>query len=420
MAPEGSVLPLAALMLVTGIANSLAMKRATNAVPNHSAYLGVLHVSILTIVFWAIAIARGSGRTCKGGGGGGGAPSWRTTAGLGAYDALATVLILLGGTKTPGSVQQLILQLSIPLTMVLGVGFLGRTPTRAQAAGAAVIVCGVAYVIDPWGGGGSTVDAGGTGSVLHAAIFAGALLPIVLGNLFKEKALTGAGATDTYLLNAHIAAWQCLFNVVLVPLGGVLTGTAGPAPPPTLAGAASLFARTGSDLAAGHACVFFGHGCAAGALAPVLAYIAINFTYNVAMTALLAHPRAGSTLMALLSAAKLPLASVAFSLPLLMGEEGAEPLPPRTLAGLAVILAGLALYRFDGWAAGGGGGGGTSSAGTAKEGAKKKKTATKKKAASAGGKATANSGSAAGKRRRSKSPRRPRRRSTRQAAAKKK
>ena len=132
--------------------------------------------------------------------------------------------------------------------------------------------------------------------------------------------------------------------MVLVPLGGVLAGSA---PwPSSLADVGVLLRNTGADLASGHAFVFGGGG-GGGAHVPVLTYIGANFAYNVAMTMLLAHPRAGAALMALLGAAKLPLLSVAFSLPALMGAAGAEPLPPRTPGGLAAILAGLALYRSE-------------------------------------------------------------------------
>ena len=66
---------------------------------------------------------------------------------------------------------------------------------------------------------------------------------------------------------------------------------------------------------------------------------------NAFLTDLLKH--AGATTMFAVTTARMPLQAIAFSLPLLMGE-AARPFTQTDIASLAVIVAGILVYKSAG------------------------------------------------------------------------
>ena len=94
--------------LISSIANTIAMKQTTTALPNYTLFVSFVHILVLTAVFFACATAPPSKST----------PAERSFVMLGALDALAGVLVLLGSVHTSGTMQQLLLQMTIPLTIL--------------------------------------------------------------------------------------------------------------------------------------------------------------------------------------------------------------------------------------------------------------------------------------------------------------
>ena len=82
-----------------------------------------------------------------------------------------------------------------------------------------------------------------------------------------------------------------------------------------------------------------------GAWRPLGAYLAANFLMNVFLTGLLKH--AGSTLMFAVTTVKMPMQAIAFSLLLFMGT-AAQPFALRDAIGLAIMVAGILLYKSAG------------------------------------------------------------------------
>lgn len=153
--------------------------------------------------------------------------------------------------------------------------------------------------------------------------------------------------------------YQLAFAVLLLPLEPVLTGGVRRGEVYDAIPSMRVIAQTLVD---GFSCVFFGTNvvtddcstvwpvldaktpcdACAGAWVPVMSYIGVNFFYNVLLTLLLKH--AGSTVSSMLFTLKVPVTSIAFSLPLLMGDE-AEPLEQKSIVGLVAILVGLGIYK---------------------------------------------------------------------------
>ena len=145
-ASSAGVWMLGCCMMCFAVGSSLSMKRMTTAMPNYIAFLSLLHPIVLGLLFAAVALWRR--RT--------GAVTDEMTrfpklkfAVMGLWDSLACVLMMFGGVKTPGAVQQLLNQACTPLTMVASVGLLKKRYHLMQWAGSAAIMAGVYVVVAP-------------------------------------------------------------------------------------------------------------------------------------------------------------------------------------------------------------------------------------------------------------------------------
>eukprot|EP00936_MAST-01D_sp_MAST-1D-sp1_P002864 g2864.t1 len=343
----------ACAFLLCSIANTVAMKQTTTALPNYTLFVSFVHILVLTAVFFACATAPTPEST----------PAERSFVILGALDALAGVLVLLGSVHTSGSVQQLLLQMTIPLTILQSWLFFGKRYSWTHLLGAAVMLGGVAVVLKP------KLDASGTfdnesasdgylnGEMVFNIIFFLATLPMVGATLFKEAAMTGTQNLDGNWLNYKIGLYQILFTALCLPVNAL----------PLLGDGAVPLTELPTILADGAACVVAGvdavtpathPGCKKvltaghqtcdrcyGAWRPLGAYLAANFLMNVFLTGLLKH--AGSTLMFAVTTVKMPMQAIAFSLPLFMGT-AAQPFALRDAIGLAIMVAGILLYKSAG------------------------------------------------------------------------
>ena len=364
MAPDGTkALLYAALFMLSSMASTLSMKKVTNVLPNYSFFVSLAHITVLTGAFFACAPAAPGAAAL--------AIRTRTFALLGALDALAGVLVLLGSVHTSGPTQQLLMQCSIPLTMLGSAALFGKRYGARHLAGAALILAGVGITLAPKlladsaaaasGGGGSGKSGSGGSELIFNGIFALSVVPMVGATLYKEAALTATdgngGDVDGNYLNAWIGVFQMGFTLLCLPLNAL----------PVLGPGAVPLAELGAQLAAGAACVLGGvdsvtpathPGCvralAPGALAcdacagawwPLAQYLVFNFAMNAFLTDLLKH--AGATTMFAVTTARMPLQAIAFSLPLLMGE-AARPFTQTDIASLAVIVAGILVYKSAG------------------------------------------------------------------------
>uniref|UniRef100_A0A0G4F3Q0 EamA domain-containing protein n=1 Tax=Chromera velia CCMP2878 TaxID=1169474 RepID=A0A0G4F3Q0_9ALVE len=334
-------------LLFTSVGNSVFFKKMTNAMPNYSFFLNQLTSTVYIPIFFSLIwYADFSGKLSeeekK-------FPKSRFLA-LGALDALAGICMLFGGVHTAGTLQVVFQQLTIPVTLIAS-GLLLRAKYHLwQILGALVILGGVVVVQLPvilgWD---SSGDAFAGNSTTFNIIFSLSAVPMALSSVFKEVAFRGV-SLDVNLLQGWVAFWQVLIGFVLLPLNTL----------PFLEDQKLEWKDIPESLWGGCKCLFAGvntygeggkacggpdqHPCDAcgAAWIPVVVYLAFNVGYNVFM--LLVIKYGSATLSFLVATLRLPLSSFAFYAPFIMGDD-AQEFQWTDLAGLAVLLIGLVLYR---------------------------------------------------------------------------
>ncbi|KAG8457574.1 hypothetical protein KFE25_003728 [Diacronema lutheri] len=265
---------------------------------------------------------------------------------IGALDALAGLMQLLATTFIPsGSLLILLQQSSIPISMLLSRLVLRADYTRAQVAGAAVVIAGIAVILLPsLCVGDSAHDAAGGSSggiALWSAVLVCSCVPMCLSTVYKERALAAVDC-DPVFLNGWVALWQFAISLPLSVPAAPLSGVAMRDVPSNLLDGWRCFvgvdtvgateaARTGRHIDA----------CWPGSLVYTGLYLGFNQAFNILIVLMLKFGSAN--LLYLAMTLLVPLGNIAFALPFVPGS-----MPPtRTnFAGLAVIMAGLFIYRF--------------------------------------------------------------------------
>eukprot|EP01062_Namystynia_karyoxenos_P074093 TRINITY_DN70939_c0_g1_i1.p1 TRINITY_DN70939_c0_g1~~TRINITY_DN70939_c0_g1_i1.p1 ORF type:complete len:428 (+),score=125.50 TRINITY_DN70939_c0_g1_i1:68-1285(+) len=237
-------------------------------------------------------------------------------------------------------------QASVPLTFALSAALLNVRYGRTHAAGAALVVLGVAATFVPL--------VSGSVSVPWALLFVASRLPQSLAGVAAEGLLSRAGASPTQNVVAALRL-SVITQALGVPLSALcaLLLTAARGQPPSAVGddyregAQCLFRRGGGvydmgapDAAAGSPADWVHSHCAdawrAAALFAVPGTLYLVSEYHVLS-------EAGATAYFLLAALQLPIQDTVLSMPQIMGAE-ASSFHPLYGVGVVIIMAGLCLY----------------------------------------------------------------------------
>eukprot|EP00434_Breviolum_minutum_P024620 symbB.v1.2.021741.t1/scaffold1878.1/size97411/2 len=134
------------LLLFASVGNTVFFKRMTNAMPNYGWYLTQLSTMIYVPFFACMA---GTGITQQVD-----ATLVKKFAIMGVFDGLSGTCMVLGGVHTSGTLQVLMGQAVIPVTMLLSVLLLQKQYHLFQYVGATTIVLGIVLdkVLTPTGG----------------------------------------------------------------------------------------------------------------------------------------------------------------------------------------------------------------------------------------------------------------------------
>lgn len=319
----------AVLAVLAGSGNTVAMKRMATAVPaEHMFFVNILSTFLLAAAFYAAFAAKKLPAAATD-------ISKDTLAKIAVFDTLQMVLMMVGAAKTPGQLQSLLVKATIPLTLVSKYVALGTVPSAQQLGGAALIVTGAAYAMSPrlFPGAGGGAPALGEGDAVFILIFVAGCVPAALGGVYKEVALTSSEVDDDYL-NAWVAGFQSVFTVLCLPLYSLdvlgddaipLDGIA----PALRSGFSCIVQQTGRE------------GCAS-AWVYVAVWLGMMYVFNALMTRLISQ--SGATLMFAVSTLNTPLTNLAFSLPVVMGDN-TEPFSPENFAGMALIVIGILIFK---------------------------------------------------------------------------
>eukprot|EP00929_Paragymnodinium_shiwhaense_P049254 TRINITY_DN24857_c0_g1_i1.p1 TRINITY_DN24857_c0_g1~~TRINITY_DN24857_c0_g1_i1.p1 ORF type:complete len:492 (-),score=76.76 TRINITY_DN24857_c0_g1_i1:257-1732(-) len=328
------------MLLITSIGNQVYFKQMTDTMANYGWFLTQLSTVMYVPMFAMLAGSQVLNVNKE---------LLQKFTLMGLFDGVSGILQVLGSVHTSGPTQVLLSQVAIPATLVCSVLFLGAKFHHLQYIGAATILAGI--IMANWFKSADDDSSSGSDDLIFNALFVLAVIPSVLSNVYKEVAFRGIeGDLDVNNLQFWVGLVQVFTNFACMPVYTMkMLG------PQRVALSDMLVSTVG-----GSRCLFFGEnqvflncdfdGMKAcdhcpDAWLPVSLYMLFNFAYNIFTMLVIKH---GSAALCFLAATlRMPLSSVAFSSPLIMGSS-AVPLKGQDVFVLVMLLLGLCLYRHGG------------------------------------------------------------------------
>jgi len=322
------------LMLIASVGNTVYFKRMTSAMPNYGWYLTQLATVMYIPIFGILAgtsIAQAQKDLIK------------KFAVMGIFDGLAGTLMVLGGVQTSGTMQVLLSQSVIPITMLFSLVLTGKRYDFLQHVGATVMVAGIVLSNVA-----SSKDAALDNPIFNV-VFLLAMVPTAVSSVFKEVAFRGfEGDLDVNVLQFWVTMFQLVVNFAAMPiytlrLLGPQQVPLSEMPELTIGGSRCLFlledyVKDSCGMPGERPC----DHCRDAWLA-VLLYLSFNLLYNLTTVLIIKHGSAA--LCFLVATLRMPLSSIAFGSTLIMGSEAVQP-SVGDLTSLLVITIGLVLYRW--------------------------------------------------------------------------
>ncbi|CAD7955662.1 unnamed protein product [Amoebophrya sp. A120] len=329
------------MLMATG--NTIYFKKMTTSLANYSWFTtNVTTIVFIPFFYFATELEKMWEQKA-----GGDIPK-RKTAVMGLLDACAGMTMVLGGAYTAGGTQVLLTQGAIPVTILLSVLLLRRRFHLYQYLGAAVIVGGVA--VSKIGPQAATTDSGD--NVTFNMIFASSNFPTALSTIYKEVAFQDVPNLSVNLIQMWVAVFQGLFNFVLCPL--YTLPILGPSQIPlndmipSFIDGAKCFIGINTvkdDCDDGTFPRMQGlrpcDKCDAAGFATTM-YISFNIAYNILCMLLVKYGTASFYFV--INAARLPITSVLFASPVIMGSS-AVPMRMVDWFALFTVLIGLVVYK---------------------------------------------------------------------------
>jgi hypothetical protein len=255
---------------------------------------------------------------------------------MASFDAIASILAVIGGNHTSGPLQLLLGKGDIILVMIGGLiltklGMMKTKYTCFHYLGVIFILTGVIIIITPKLLGKSDEN----NTLLGITIFTSSVLPTALSILYKEIVFKKRKLGPIFC-NARIAYWQLLFSILLIPI--ICIPGLGSIPIKELP----------NNLLAGLKCIFLQEDsqqhdeCNNGWLI-LIVYTIINIVYNLLIVATI---RWGSAALCIISATvALPIASILFSQKWIMGVH-AIPFDWVYWISFIFVLLGIISYKY--------------------------------------------------------------------------
>jgi len=260
---------------------------------------------------------------------------------MGALDAINGYFVVIGGIGTSGTMQQLLNQAIIPVTMVGSFIFLKERYSMVQIGGSLLIISGVTLSLLPSMTG---ADASSSTNVpFFNMFFLCQAIPFAASNVYKDIAFKAVDM-DVWYLQFWDVFYQSVIGTFLFPVNTILPHPANIAwsdiPSSMKNGAICL---SGTNVVVSN-CGTSSDPCDSchNAWLILIIYMTINVVYNVFILLVIKHGSA--TILSIAQTIRLPLTSVAFSMQWIMGAQ-AEKFSPYSLYGLFIILSGLSAFR---------------------------------------------------------------------------
>jgi len=327
------------LYVVSGVINSIFLKKIMNSLNNYAfflnqvtnyGYIPIFGTAVLYETFFTKLITKEQRDF----------PWWKFFI-MGALDAINGYFVVIGGIGTSGTMQQLLNQAIIPVTMIGSFIFLKERYSLVQIGGSLLIVGGVTLSLLP-----SLTNAGGDSGQnipFFNMFFLCQAIPFAASNLYKDIAFKSVDM-DVWYLQFWDVFYQSVIGTFLFPANTLLPPPANIAwsdiPSAMKNGAICL---SGTNVITSN-CGTSDHPCDAcdRAWLILLIYMCINVVYNIFILLVIKHGSA--TILSIAQTIRLPLTSIAFSMQWIMGNQ-VEPFSKFSLYGLFIILTGLSAFR---------------------------------------------------------------------------
>jgi hypothetical protein len=253
---------------------------------------------------------------------------------FGVFDGLAGFLFSIGAPNTPATLQNIINQTIIPMTMVASFLILRARYGFGKIGGATIILAGAVVALIPLFTNSNKSSNDPPAIWYSIIIYVANNIPQALSNVTKELAF-GQVVLDVYYMGSWVAWFQLGVSLSLLPVtmipgfGGI---SASEIPDQIQNG---YFCLLGWNTMPGDACeynyLFTG------------AYVMVNFFYNIFI--LLVTKHAAATPFTLAFALRLPLTQVVYTMPFIMFQF-TEDFNWETIVSLVVVLLGFAIYSM--------------------------------------------------------------------------
>ena len=249
---------------------------------------------------------------------------------MGFLDSVGGFLAAMGANRTSGSMQQLLNQTLIPITMLLSWIFLGKKSGSLQVVGAVLIFLGAWVVLIPSAHNSTSYDGF---AIMSNILYFMSNLPIALSCIYKEMAFRNV---QVHVM--HLTQWVSIYQL----LWGFILGALQLIPGVGSSHGSSL-TEISQSFWSGLVCyVQRDEMCAnRGTFFLLTGYCVINFVFNVLGLYLVKHD--GAVLSTITNALLLPLSVLTFNLPWLGPYQ--EEYNPLTAVGLGIVTIGFLVWR---------------------------------------------------------------------------
>jgi len=324
--------------VLSGVVNSIYLKKVMNNLNNYPFFLNQVtnygYIPIFgAVVLYELKFTKLISKDQRE------FPWWKFFT-MGALDAINGYIVVIGGVGTTGTMQQLLNQAIIPVTMIGSFIFLKERYSLIQIGGSLLIVGGVTLSLLP-----SLTTPGGTSGNIpfFNMFFLCQAIPFAASNLYKDIAFKSVDM-DVWYLQFWDVFYQSLIGTFLFPVNTIL-------PPPANISWKDMpidmkngaICLSGTNVITTH-CGGESNPCdnCHNAWLTLAIYMTINVTYNVFILLVIKHGSA--TVLSIAQTVRLPLTSIAFAQKWIMGDQ-TESFSKYVLYGLFIILAGLTSYR---------------------------------------------------------------------------
>ncbi|KAF7456865.1 transmembrane protein [Cryptosporidium felis] len=267
---------------------------------------------------------------------------------MGFFDAFSSILTLLASTHTSGVMQVVLGQMCTPITLAMLSLVCKDRFHKLQYIGAFIMVLGVFIIKSAILFGFRKVGSGeGSNSLVFNLLFVLGCIPASASSVYKDLSFRKYSSLNENYLQFWVATTQVIIGFFLVPINslsvlGPLKIEMNQVPLLLVRGAKCLFWGVNSvTTECGGESQRPCDSCDSVQF-PVFVYFLVNVVCNVLSVLVLKHGTA--TAGFIVSTLRLPLTTLVFFSPRLVGKEATEP-NIEDFVGILVLILGLALYR---------------------------------------------------------------------------